>query len=602
MPDIRGLVTDPEFDTFSPEEKRDILTRAGARPEFIQELLENTAMPGKAPVPEAASEGRRMPGYSLEGLGNIATGALKGLGHTAVGAAQFLLPAGAAGALSPARAATTPTPEEQGGYNVEQFAEFFAPGLAVSKLPKVAAALSKLRAARPVVQGALEGGLVGSAQAGELDPGAAVGGAVGGGIGQVAGKAAQFAGRWLKGRAPQVYGPVPQPKGDVARADVNRAIEEALAEGTLPQGTLKTQAATAEAAAGKAGAAATAAREARAGKLFDIDALMEKVRTRLEPLKSRVPGEGLAGTIEAGAKRANTMEEGLRNVTTGKPMTGTVEDDFIDTLLGQHQRVGAAAVEHGPTLAQAQPFMAALQNIRKQFGQFVPAEVMERELALHFNPAAKAGKLATPETATRAAAAKPFQRETMRGLNELDEARRATNLKYNRAKALATALRTAATRETSRGGTRVGEAGAIKAGLQIAAGGALGGMVGGGPFGALAGAVAVPTIARAMESPVWRAFSAQKQYQIGRALLKTNPEVGRTLLGATIAGISSKDNEGIAAVDQIMAALQSGDKATARQLALDYKRRTGQRLDTRAFEAVLNDTSPLNMEETNEVE
>src|SRR3989304_9280011 len=39
MPDIRGLISDPQFRKLSPERRRTILVKTGANPAFVDELL-----------------------------------------------------------------------------------------------------------------------------------------------------------------------------------------------------------------------------------------------------------------------------------------------------------------------------------------------------------------------------------------------------------------------------------------------------------------------------------------------------------------------------------------------------------------------------------
>ncbi|MGH7395449.1 MAG: hypothetical protein ACREJF_07620, partial [Candidatus Methylomirabilales bacterium] len=130
------------------------------------------------------------------------------------------------GPLSGVREALEPRSDEKTGAAVARFLEFFTPG-----------PVKGGNALRAALKGVIEGGVVGSAQAGKPSPGAALGGGLGGTVGHglVAGLG-KMARAWLK-KAPEQYASASGARAGRTGEAALEGAEEGLKRGTLKGGT-----------------------------------------------------------------------------------------------------------------------------------------------------------------------------------------------------------------------------------------------------------------------------------------------------------------------------------------------------------------------------
>lgn len=407
-------------------------------------------------------------------IADLPLGMLKSLGRNAIGGVQAVAKAGAAtGApgdptatletLQAGRDALAPSsPGEERAAQIERLLEFFVP------TPGKATGLAS------IAKAALESGVVGSAQKGEVNPEAAVGGAAGAGIGQVASKAlGSVAQKLLKGGREQLAR-LARPGVGYHGEKTAKAAEEALEAGDVAGGVLP-----------------------------GADTLVERSAARAEKLKGG-----------RDAYRAATDQAPVDPAELAQKLLDEADKQVRVGAGGQDYVIDKARYDQLRKLADE--LLESRRGIPPSRMATVPLGDMEDKLqAWQGRVYDKADPSKVPtEEGTR------ILRQGISEASPLD--RDAAMGAYSRGLELAENLKDAMEAQKLRNPSHAGE--------QFAVRGVLGAGLGalGGTEGSVAGAtlgVASVAISRFLSSPAWQAMSAQQKYNLGRVFVSAAPEL-----------------------------------------------------------------------------
>lgn len=289
-----------------------------------------------------------------------------------------------------------------------------------------------------------------------------------------------------------------------------------------------------------------------------------------------IPKGNAAKLAAATANRADELYEPVKAHQTrmaNEPKSGQDIRDQLSQKIVKEMSFPpetGAAVKHDEALINSlSPHFQKIKELQELYGDRIPTGVLEKELSA-LSLAYRRASAATPGS----------DLETMKNvgdmyrrfLNEADPGRAAVTGPYSRAQGLAESLSDLPASEYFKSGGHIGEAGALRAGA---------GMMMGGPVSSAVASGGVPLLSPMLRSAGYRTRSSAAKEGAARAL---NPDVLATAARGGTAALS--------AIDEIIEMLRAGDRGGARQVALQHKRETGERLDTRALEAALYAEEP----------
>lgn len=394
---------------------------------------------------------------------------------------------------------------EEKAADIEKLLEFFVPG------PGKASSLLGTMA-----KGALETGVIGSAQAGEPNPEAAAGGAVGGAVGHLTGSSLASIARKLLKRAPEQLARVARPDAGYHGEKTIQAAEEALEAGDVAGSILP----SAEDLVTRSGARAEGLKGARDAYRAATDASPVDPADLAQQLLDEAQKE-----VRVGAGGKDYVVDKVRHEQLTKLANEILEARRVPTPPSSFYppKPRTAAASEGDLT--------------------VPLGDMEDKLQ------AWQGRVYDRVDPTKAPA-EEGARLLRGGLEDLSPGDRAGAMgPYSRALELAENLKEAMGREKLKSPSHAGEQFALR-GAIAGVGGAVAGAAAGGPGGAGAGgalaAIAAIKISRFLSSPSFQAMSAQQKWNAGQAFIKAAPELEPLVtkaIGQVGAGEHADENE-----------------------------------------------------------